>query len=66
MKWQDADDRFWEPRPRCQRGAKEGLLGEGCQAACQASWVFTLQTASSQIGESVRKKNRERHWLKES
>lgn len=42
------------------KGAKEGLLGEGCRTTRQASWVFTLQTASSQRGESARKKNRER------
>lgn len=37
---------------------KEGLLGEGCWTARQASWVFTLQTASSQRGESARKKKK--------
>lgn len=39
---------------------KEGLLGEGCWTARQASWVFTLQTASSQRGESARKRKKKR------
>ncbi len=60
MKRQDADDRFWEPRLHCQRGAKEGLLGGGLPSRTLGELgIYTSNSIVSKRRECEEEKQRE-------
>lgn len=65
MKRQDADDRFWESRPHCQRGAKGGVVGGGLLNSTPGELgIYTSNSIVSKRRECKEEKKKEREtWV---